>query len=173
MATRKRDRFIALFFAVLFLGTSSALAVTVLVSNLQNNKQDPGASSSQSNKNMLAGTKLANFTPVASVPELSFTDTVVGTGEAAKSTDTVTLDYTGALASTGVIFESSKDSGQPLSRPINTLVPGMTQGITGMKVGGTRRIVIPSALGYGAGASEKVPANSDLVFDVTAYAISK
>ena len=124
---------------------------------------------------MLQGTQLANFKPTASIPQLQAIDTKPGNGETVKATDTVTVDYTGAVASTGIIFQSSKDSGQPVSFPLNGVIPGWTQGLPGMKVGGTRRLLIPANLAYGANPPQGsgIPANADLVFDVTLYKIGK
>src|SRR5205085_521848 len=98
--------------------------------------------------------------------------TTPGTGDTVKPNATVTVDYTGAVASTGVIFQSSKDSGQPVSFPLSGVIKGWTQGIPGMKVGGTRRLLIPASLAYGATPPQGsgIPANADLVFDVTMHA---
>ncbi len=123
---------------------------------------------------MLKGTQLQNFTPVASVPELQKVDLTEGQGTEVKSTDTVTVDYTGAVAATGKIFESSKDSGQPATFGLNQVIKGWTDGVPGMKVGGTRRLVIPAAQAYGASSpSPDIPANADLVFDITLQAIGE
>ena len=119
----------------------------------------------------LEGTKLENFTPVQSIPELQTIDQKVGTGEEAKSNSTVTLDYTGAVAATGVIFQSSLDGGQPITYPLDKFVPGFTQGVTGMKVGGTRRILIPYLLAYKDHPPPGIPSNADLVFDVTLHKV--
>lgn len=122
---------------------------------------------------MLKGTQLQNFTPVATVPELQKTDLTEGTGAEVKPTDKVTVDYTGAVAATGKIFESSKDSGQTVTFGLNQVIKGWTDGVPGMKVGGTRRLVIPAAQAYGANSpSADIPANADLVFDITLQAIT-
>jgi FKBP-type peptidyl-prolyl cis-trans isomerase FkpA len=178
---RKRDRAFAAFGAVLFLLTSSALTIAVVVTLVQQNKQNKAATSTTNNSeakkvdNKLQGTKLANFTPVASIPQLQEIDTTPGTGETVKAGDTVTVDYTGAVASTGIIFQSSKDSGQPISFGLSQVIAGWSQGVPGMKVGGTRRLLIPAALAYGANppAGSGIPANADLVFDITLYKIGK
>ncbi len=122
---------------------------------------------------MLQGTQMASFTPVSSVPELQKIDTAAGDGQEVKAGDTVTVDYTGAVAATGVIFQSSKDIGQPATFGLDQVIKGWTEGIPGMKVGGTRRLLIPAAQAYGANppAGSGIPANADLVFDVTLYAI--
>ncbi len=122
----------------------------------------------------LAGTKLAGFTPVASITQLQAIDTAPGTGTTVKAGDTVTVDYTGAVAATGVIFQSSKDTGQTVSFGLSQVIAGWSQGIPGMKVGGTRRLLIPAALAYGAHppAGSGIPANADLVFDVTLHKVN-
>lgn len=170
---------IALFFAVLFLVTSSTAAVFAILNSVQSKKQDNGAASQQTQQNkgenMLQGTQLIAYTPVASVPELQKVDTAEGTGQTVKPGDTVTVDYTGAVATTGIVFQSSKDFGQPATFGLDQVIKGWTEGIPGMKVGGTRRLMIPANLAYGANppAGSGIPANADLVFDVTLFSIGK
>lgn len=121
----------------------------------------------------LEGTKLAGFAPVASVSTLSSTDTIVGTGTEVKASDTITAHYTGALAKDGTIFQSSHDSGTPFTSPLSGLIKGWQQGIPGMKVGGTRRLLIPAAQAYGSQSQAGIPANSDLVFDIELISIKQ
>ncbi len=126
------------------------------------------------NSQKLEGTKLANFTPQDSVAELQITDTVVGTGDEVPAGVTITAHYTGALVTDGTIFQSSHDFGDPVTFPLDRVIAGWTQGVPGMKVGGTRRLVIPAAQAYGAASpSPNIPANSDLVFDIELVAIQK
>ncbi len=184
---RKRDRIFAGTLAGLFIFTSSAVTIAVIYQMIQENNKKPDIGkpaqhSSQTNTQdttketsvtKLQGTKLAGFTPITSVASLQKIDTTPGTGDTVKPGATITVDYTGALASTGVIFESSKDSGQPATFPLDKVIKGWTQGIPGMQVGGTRRLVIPASLAYGAQSQGTIPANSDLVFDVTLIKIDK
>jgi peptidylprolyl isomerase len=115
----------------------------------------------------LEGTKLAAFTPLPSVSELQILDIVEGDGETVPANATITAHYTGALCVDGTIFQSSHDFGKPVTFGLNQVIAGWTQGVPGMKVGGTRRLVIPSALAYGsARAAANIPPNSDLVFDI-------
>lgn len=117
--------------------------------------------------NRLEGTKLANFEPVASVSELQIIDVVEGTGAVVPENATITAHYTGALCKDGTIFQSSHDFGDPISFGLNQVIAGWTKGVPGMKVGGTRRLIIPSAMAYGsARAASNIPPNSDLVFDI-------
>jgi FKBP-type peptidyl-prolyl cis-trans isomerase len=185
---RKRERAFALFGAILFLGTSSALTVAVIVTLIQQHKKpDTGATSKAATTTattgakkmdnkpaVLQGTKLAGFTPVASIAQLQAVDSTPGTGDTVKAGDSVNVDYTGAVAATGVIFQSSLDSGQPVSFGLSQVIKGWTDGIPGMKVGGTRRLLIPAALAYGANPPQGsgIPANADLVFDVTLHSVT-
>lgn len=115
----------------------------------------------------LQGTKLADFDSVSKVAELQIIDTVVGDGAEVAEGATVTVHYTGALCKDGTIFQSSHDTGEPVTFGLDQVIKGWTQGLPGMKVGGTRRLIIPSALGYGsARAASNIPPNSDLVFDI-------
>ncbi len=121
----------------------------------------------------LEGTKLANFTPVASVTQLQSTDVVEGTGDTVQPGATITAHYTGALCADGTIFQSSHDFGEAISFPLSGVIQGWTQGVPGMKVGGTRRLVIPAAMAYGEHSpSPNIPANSDLVFDIELVSIN-
>ncbi len=174
-----RDRAFALSGAILFFVTSIALTVVVIVQIVQENHQKKTAAqalTSQTKKptaDKLAGTKLEGFTPVDSVSELQSTDLTVGTGPDITSVDnTITADYTGALAKTGVIFQSSLDSGKPFTTKLSGVIPGWQKGLIGMKEGGKRRLVIPSAEAYGAQAQQDIPANSDLVFDITVHKVT-
>jgi FKBP-type peptidyl-prolyl cis-trans isomerase len=121
----------------------------------------------------LKGTKLSNFTPVSSITQLQEIDLKPGTGAEVKPGDTVSVDYTGAVASTGVVFQSTQGSGQQATFPLSQVIAGWSQGIPGMKVDGTRRLLIPAALAYGASppSGSGIPANADLVFDVTLHKI--
>jgi FKBP-type peptidyl-prolyl cis-trans isomerase FkpA len=185
-----RKRIVAILAAGLFLITSLGFSFLVIyqihkdsqqnkinaglqeaLKQAQIKKQTPTNTSTTKKEGKLEGTQLATFTPVASVSSLSSTDTIAGTGAEVKASDTITAHYTGALASTGVIFQSSLDSGQPFTSPLSGLIKGWQVGIPGMKVGGTRRLLIPAAQAYGSQAQSGIPANSDLVFDIQLISI--
>jgi FKBP-type peptidyl-prolyl cis-trans isomerase len=123
----------------------------------------------------LKGTPLEDFTPYGKknkVTELQIIDTVIGDGEEVPAEATITAHYTGALCADGTIFESSHDSGDPATFGLNQVIDGWTQGVPGMKVGGVRRLIIPSAMAYGPRrASSSIPPNSDLVFDIELVAV--
>lgn len=123
---------------------------------------------------MLEGTKLENFDPIAIIAELTKTDIKVGDGDEVKPGDSVRVHYTGALASTGEIFQSSKDTGSPISFGLGQVIEGWREGVPGMKVGGIRRLLIPAEQAYGSHSpSKNIPPNSDLVFDIELLGISQ
>jgi FKBP-type peptidyl-prolyl cis-trans isomerase len=118
------------------------------------------------------GTKLHDFEPRDGVNELEIIDVEVGTGEEVKPGATITAHYTGALVKNGVIFQSSLDFGKAITFGLDQVIRGWTLGVPGMKVGGTRRLIIPAEQAYGAHSPAKnIPANSDLVFDIDLIAI--
>jgi len=120
----------------------------------------------------LEGTKLAHFEPIAAVAELQVIDTIEGSGAEVPEGATIAAHYTGALCKDGTIFQSSHDMGSPATFGLHQVIPGWTNGVPGMKVGGTRRLIIPSQMAYGpVRAAANIPPNSDLVFDIELVAI--
>jgi FKBP-type peptidyl-prolyl cis-trans isomerase FkpA len=102
------------------------------------------------------------------VTELKMDDSKVGTGAEAVAGKSVTVHYTGWLTN-GTKFDSSKDRGQPFVFQLGAgqVIRGWDLGVTGMKVGGVRKLTIPPTLGYGArGAGGVIPPNATLVFEV-------
>ena len=103
---------------------------------------------------------------------LQITDSKVGTGATPKTGQTCVMHYTGWLYANGQKgkkFDSSVDRGQPFEFPIGAgrVIKGWDEGVATMKVGGTRTLVIPPELGYGArGAGGVIPPNATLMFDV-------
>ena len=113
------------------------------------------------------GTKLADFAPIDQVSELQIIDIEEGTGAVVQPGATITAHYTGALCKNGIIFQSSHDFGKPISFGLDQVIRGWTDGVPGMKVGGMRRLIVPSNMAYGsARAASNIPPNSDLVFDI-------
>jgi FKBP-type peptidyl-prolyl cis-trans isomerase len=95
-----------------------------------------------------------------------------GTGQAVESVDQViTVHYTGWLDD-GTVFDTSLDTGAPLTQPLSGLIPGWQEGIVGMQVGGKRRLIIPPELAYGeAGFPPDIGPNETLTFDIELLAI--
>jgi peptidylprolyl isomerase len=107
-------------------------------------------------------------TEITTASGLKYTDLTVGTGATPQRGQTVTVHYTGTLAD-GKKFDSSYDHGRPADFKIGVgnVIKGWDEGLMSMKVGGKRRLVIPSALGYGPqGRPPDIPGNSTLIFDV-------
>jgi len=121
-----------------------------------------------------------SFIKVANVSELQKIDSLVGTGAEAHPGNEVSVHYTGWLfdesapESKGKKFDSSVDRGQPFNFPLGggRVIKGWDLGVSGMKVGGKRTLIIPAAMGYGArGAGGVIPPNATLVFDVELLAV--
>ena len=95
-------------------------------------------------------------------------EVTVGTGAEAKRGQHVSVHYTGWLMD-GTKFDSSKDRNDPFAFSLGAgqVIAGWDEGVTGMKVGGTRKLTIPPQLGYGArGAGGVIPPDATLVFEV-------
>ncbi len=96
-------------------------------------------------------------------------DLVVGKGDEATNGKRVSVHYTGTLASDGKKFDSSLDRGTPFEFVLGAgqVIRGWDLGVLGMKVGGKRKLTIPSSLAYGErGAGNVIPPNATLVFEV-------
>jgi len=100
--------------------------------------------------------------------KLIIEDSVVGTGAEVKVGDTVVMHYTGTFES-GEKFDSSVDRDRPFETQIGVgrVIDGWDKGVPGMKVGGKRKLVIPSDLGYGPrGIPGAIPGGATLIFEV-------
>jgi len=107
--------------------------------------------------------------PTGTAPDELITDDVVlGEGTAAKPGDKVTVHYVGVSFSNGKQFDASWDRGAPFDFPLGagSVIQGWDFGVTGMKEGGRRTLVIPPELGYGARGVGPIAANETLVFVV-------
>ncbi|MBA1443336.1 MAG: FKBP-type peptidyl-prolyl cis-trans isomerase [Chromatiales bacterium] len=105
---------------------------------------------------------------------LKYDDLVEGAGEVATVGQTVSVHYTGWLTD-GSKFDSSVDRNEPFSFSLGRrmVIRGWDEGVAGMKVGGKRKLTIPSQLGYGAaGAGGVIPPNATLIFDVELLSVS-
>jgi FKBP-type peptidyl-prolyl cis-trans isomerase len=113
-------------------------------------------------------------TPTKTASGLQFIDLAPGAGNPPTAGQTVTVNYTGILTD-GTKFDSSIDRNKPFSFVIGKgqVIKGWDEGISTMKVGGRRQLIIPSSLGYGSqGISGAIPPNATLIFDVEVLGIS-
>ena|SRR3972149_2348167 len=120
------------------------------------------------NKNQNTNSQAQSVSPTPSVKELKIEDEKLGEGAEVKSGDTIVIHYTGTLEN-GQKFDSSLDRGQPFETQIGVgkVIKGWDQGVIGMKVGGKRKLTIPSNLAYGEqGIPEAIPPNATLVFEL-------
>ncbi len=99
---------------------------------------------------------------------LKYVDLVVGSGVSPQKGQTVTVNYSGTLED-GTKVDSSFDRGRPANFRIGVaaVIPGWDEGVMSMKVGGKRKLFIPSELGYGLmGKKPRVPPNANLIFEI-------
>lgn len=114
----------------------------------------------------------ANSHDVTTASGLTYRDNKVGTGATAEAGKRVTVHYTGWLndnGKPGTKFDSSKDRNEPFQFNLGAhqVIQGWDEGVAGMKVGGSRTLIIPPQLGYGPrGAPPVIPPNATLIFDV-------
>jgi peptidylprolyl isomerase len=176
---RMRDRIFAGLGAVLFLGSACAVTAYAIMQGSGNpDTTNQNASSNACSMNQVAAPVEPTpevYKPDGPVAQLETTDLQAGSGETAKSGDCLIMKYYGTLASDGTVFDQNYDSTQGLEFKLGQgqVIQGWDQGLVGMKVGGTRRLVIPAALGYGSQSQGKIPANADLVFVVKLDQIKK
>lgn len=136
-------------FAILVL-TAALVAAPAVVAHAADPSPEPAAAAEK---------------PTKTASGLEYVDTKVGTGNAAKSGDTVSITYTIAIGEKKI--EGSK-IGSPMVFTIGKgqALKGLDEGVQGMKTGGQRKLTVPPSLGYGGETVAKVPPNSTLLIDV-------
>lgn len=108
--------------------------------------------------------------PIETDSGLQIIEVTVGDGDEVAPGDIVTVHYTGWLDD-GTVFDSSVERGTPATFALSDVIQGWQEGIPGMQVGGTRRLIIPPELAYGSQARGNIPPNSRLTFDVELISI--
>ena len=111
--------------------------------------------------------------PTGGPTTLEVEDITVGTGETARNGDTLTVHYIGSFLD-GRVFQSSYGA-QPFTFRLGTgsVIAGWDQGIPGMRVGGKRRLTIPSSLAYGAAGQGPIPPNTPIRFEVELLSLTR
>jgi len=112
------------------------------------------------------GVPVISVDGVAAPTALISQDLIKGKGQAVKSTDTITVNYVGAALAGGKVFDSSFDSGKPVSFPLTGVIKGWTQGLDGKTVGSRVLLVVPKALAYPDATAASGQPVGDLVFVV-------
>ncbi len=132
------------------------------------------AATSSSNKPAASRSTAHSAAKAVKLPDgLTYTDIAVGKGDPAKAGHSVEVDYTGSFPN-GSVFDSSKQHGQHFTFALGAhqVIKCWDEGVAGMRAGGTRKLVCPPDLAYGArGAGGVIPPNATLDFTVTLYTI--
>lgn len=136
-------------------------------------QNQPAIATASVNNNLIASNTMSkeaqsDENAVTTQSGLKYIDLKEGTGATPKTGDTVVVHYTGTLEN-GKKFDSSRDRRQPFDFQLGQgqVIKGWDEGISTMKVGGRRQLIIPPNLGYGArGAGGVIPPNATLIFDV-------
>jgi peptidylprolyl isomerase len=128
----------------------------------------PAPTTLTENNTLIASNTMSDANAVTTPSGLKYVELKEGTGATPQPGQTVEVHYVGTLEN-GTKFDSSRDRGQPFSFKIGVgqVIKGWDEGLSTMKVGGRRQLIIPSELGYGArGAGGVIPPNATLLFDV-------
>jgi FKBP-type peptidyl-prolyl cis-trans isomerase len=165
--------------------SSSTLEVTDnsgLGAGLDNKAQSLGSSTEKSTTETTNQEQKQNFTEYEKYKDQKsalFGELKVGVGAEAKANDKVGIYYKGYLTN-GQVFDNqwpAKPGDKPKAFEFvlgsNNIIPGLQQGLAGMKVGGTRRIIVPPTVGYGDKGQGSIPPDSVLVFDVELLSVTK
>ncbi|MBD0303919.1 FKBP-type peptidyl-prolyl cis-trans isomerase [Nostoc sp. FACHB-892] len=165
----------AIFLSVAFMLACVVLLVVGQVGSKQNTaiaaeltQTLPAPTTLTENNTLIASNTMSDANAVTTPSGLKYVELKEGTGATPQPGQTVEVHYVGTLED-GTKFDSSRDRGQPFSFKIGVgqVIKGWDEGLSTMKVGGRRQLIIPSELGYGArGAGGVIPPNATLLFDV-------
>lgn len=166
---KKRERVFAWVGIIVF--SVSALSLTAAVIIQQVISSSPSASTTANTSCTDSATEAtvpdpSPYIPKSAVTSLQSIDLTPGTGQTAQAGNCLIVKYYGALASSGTEFDQNFNTtaGFAFTLGAGQVIKGWDEGLVGMKVGGTRLLVIPANLAYGNQANGSIPANSSLVF---------
>src|ERR1043165_9618151 len=150
-----------------------SIAALLLLTTLASCSTEPSAPPSDPAKETYAASLAVDLSKMAELtPDLYLQDKVVGSGATAATGQTIGVTYTGCFVN-GNQFDTNV--GKPAFSFIlayDNVIEGWHKGLVGMKVGGTRRLIIGSALGYGAAGKDAVPRNTTLVCEVALLSVN-
>lgn len=156
------------------LSTATDSSSTLSVKGIDNTTPQPSAHTS----NIPTPENFEIYEQYASSENTQYQDIVVGSGDALAVGDTAVVVYSGWLTD-GTLFDQSRKNEQgqiegfPVTIGAGQVIRGWEEGLIGMKAGGTRRLIIPSSLGYGEAGQGPIPPNAMLIFDVELAQIQK
>ncbi len=151
---------------VLVLAQLGGKPETAVAANLTQAQSSP--TTITKNDTLIANNTMSDKNVVTTPSGLKYVEITEGTGATPEPGQIVVVHYTGTLED-GTQFDSSRDRGQPFQFKIGIgqVIKGWDEGLSTMKVGGRRELIIPSELGYGSrGAGGVIPPNATLIFDV-------
>lgn len=145
----------------------SALALGAIFVYTRANIKTPGSDTIRQELSKFGSQSSPTKNPMPQITELKIEDERQGTGSAVKNGDTVEVNYLGTLLD-GTKFDSSYDRGETFSFEVGsgTVIEGWEKGLLDMKVGGKRKLIIPSSMAYGDQGVGGIPPNSPLIFEI-------
>lgn len=153
--------------------TLRSLALVATLSPIHSAHADISNSNNNANVSPNAAATTAVPQRIKTASGLQYEEIKIGSGDVARTGYNVTVHYTGWLktrdGSTGPKFDSSRDHDEPFTFRLGAgqVIPGWDEGVQGMRVGGMRKLIVPSYLGYGVkGSPPKIPPNATLIFEV-------
>ncbi len=165
---------------LLRVGFMLSVFVLLLAQSIQPNAiaasltQTPAIAAVSENTTIIASKTMTDANAISTPSGLKYIDIKEGTGAQPQAGQTVSVHYTGTLED-GTKFDSSRDRNQPFSFKLGAgqVIKGWDEGLSTMKVGGQRQLIIPPELGYGSrGAGGVIPPNATLIFDVELLKVS-